>query len=365
MVLSPPEGNTNQEPSPPPEIDYFGKGTASQPPVTRDLAGTESKSDDGDPPPQFDSDEEDPPWFDSDGSDSDEPPPSNNEDDPSITLENMKTNLQFVRMVEEVTLESQLSPAELRTFRNPQRLVFSPTDDKNLRLSISFYISGLDHNSSERHYASSCENIQDAFPDLEMLSYDQVKQRVSNLSGVLTWKHYMCIDSCAAFTGPFARLEECPHCHKPRYNEEELRWSNGKNKVPRKSVTTFPLGPQLQSRWRSPEMAQKMYYHWNRTRDLLEKRDRIEDFVFDDVFCGSDYLDAAENGNIKDHDTVVMLSIDGAQFYRNKKSDCWIYVWIILDLAPDQHYKIRNILPGGIIPGLNNPKHLNSFLFPV
>ena len=77
MVLSPPEGNTNQEPSPPPEIDYFGKGTASQPPVTRDLAGTKSKSDDGDPPPQFDLDEEDPPRFDSDGSDSDEPPPSN------------------------------------------------------------------------------------------------------------------------------------------------------------------------------------------------------------------------------------------------------------------------------------------------
>ena len=151
----------------------------------------------------------------------------------------------------------------------------------------------------------------------------------------------MCIDSCAAFTGPFAQLEECPLCHKPRYNEEELRWSNSKNKVPRKSITTLPLGPQLQSCWRSHEMAQKMYYHWNKTRDLLEKHNQIEDFVFDDTFCGLDYLDAVENGNIKDHDTVIMLSIDGAQFYRNKKSDCWIYVWIILDLAPDQHYKIR------------------------
>ena len=59
-----------------------------------------------------------------------------------------------------------------------------------------------------------------------------------------------------------------------------------------------------------------------------------------------------------------MLSMDGAQLYHNKKSDCWIYIWIILDLAPNQHYKICNILPGGIIPGPRNPKHLNSFLFP-
>ena len=59
-----------------------------------------------------------------------------------------------------------------------------------------------------------------------------------------------------------------------------------------------------------------------------------------------------------------MFSIDGAQPHRNKDLDCWIYIWIILNLAPDQRYKIRNILPGGIIPGPNNPKHLDSFLFP-
>ena len=59
-----------------------------------------------------------------------------------------------------------------------------------------------------------------------------------------------------------------------------------------------------------------------------------------------------------------MLSIDGAQLLRNKKSDCWIYIWIILDLAPDERYKIRNILPGGVIPGPGKPKDLDFFLFP-
>jgi hypothetical protein len=70
-----------------------------------------------------------------------------------------------------------------------------------------------------------------------------------------------------------------------------------------------------------------------------------------------------EAGEIKDYDTVLMLSIDGAQLLHNKKSDCWIYIWIILDLAPDQRYKIRNIVPGSVIPSPGKPKDLDSFLF--
>ena len=319
-----------------------------------------------DPPPP-DPDEEVVP-FDSDSdpnpdSDSDEPP-SDEEDDPNITLESMKTNLQFVRMVEEATLDSQFSPAELHAFRNPQELGSSPSDDPDLELSISFFISNLDHSGSQKNYTSARENIKKRFPEAEMLSYDQVKRRASELSGVVAWKDDMCVDSCAAFTGPFARLEECPRCHKSRWNGDILRKSNGKTKVPQKTFTTFPIGPQLQSRWRSPETAQKMHYRQDKTRELLGQLDRGEEFVYDDVFCGSDYLDAVKNNEIKDHDTVVMLSIDGAQLYRNKKSDCWIYIWVVLDLAPDQRYKIRNIIPGGIIPGPKNPKHLDSFLFP-
>ena len=41
-----------------------------------------------------------------------------------------------------------------------------------------------------------------------------------------------------------------------------------------------------------------------------------------------------------------------------------MYIWLLLDLAPDERYKIRNILPGGIIPGPGHPKNIDSFLFP-
>jgi len=59
-----------------------------------------------------------------------------------------------------------------------------------------------------------------------------------------------------------------------------------------------------------------------------------------------------------------MLSVDGAQFYKNKQLECWIYIWIIVDLSPENRYKIRNILPRGVIPGPNSPKNIESFLFP-
>ncbi|KAF8233480.1 hypothetical protein L208DRAFT_1556009 [Tricholoma matsutake] len=76
------------------------------------------------------------------------------------------------------------------------------------------------------------------------------------------------------------------------------------------------------------------------------------------------YLEAITSGHIKDTDMILMLSIDGAQLYAHKASDCWIYIWVIFDHSPELQYKQRQILPGGFIPGPNKPKIIDSFLFP-
>jgi hypothetical protein len=34
-----------------------------------------------------------------------------------------------------------------------------------------------------------------------------------------------------------------------------------------------------------------------------------------------------------------MLLINGAQLYESKQSDCWIYIWVLLDLVLDLRYK--------------------------
>ena len=382
----PPVDDPDQELLPPPPgMDRFDEVDPPSPPhnsQTNDLDGVDPELDDLDEdapecdlnPPPPDSNEEDPPPSDVDEED---PPPSDLEeeepphlsddeggDDPLITRDDMKITLQFIRMIEEAKLDSQFSPDELDAFRNPQEILSSPSDDPDLLLSISNYVANL--NASQDIYIKNRLNIQRRFPGAKILSYDQVERLVSNLSGVSTWQHDMCVDSCVGFTGPFASLESCPHprCGKPRYDPVQLERSNGKTKIPQKSFATFPLGPQLQSRWRSPQMAQKMHYRRNKTKDLFRERDEGSTGDYDDILSGYAYLEAVEEGRIKDHDTVLMLSMDGAQLLRNKKSDCWIYIWIILDLAPDERYKLRNIIPGGVIPGPGKPKDIDSFLFP-
>ena len=81
-------------------------------------------------------------------------------------------------------------------------------------------------------------------------------------------------------------------------------------------------------------------------------------------FCGSAYLQGVYNGTITPDDTLLMISIDGAQLYESKESDCWIYIWIILKLSPDHCYKKKHILPSAIIPGPKKPKFIESFLSP-
>lgn len=61
----------------------------------------------------------------------------------------------------------------------------------------------------------------------------------------------------------------------------------------------------------------------------------------------------------------MQLSLDGAQLYHDKDSDCWIFVYIIHNLAPDLRYKKRLVIPAGFIPGPEKIKDSDSFLHPV
>ena len=87
--------------------------------------------------------------------------------------------------------------------------------------------------------------------------------------------------------------------------------------------------------------------------------------VYNDIYVGSGYLEAVENGEIKLEDIMLQVSLDGAQLFRDKESDCWMYVYVIDDHPPDLHYMKDYIIPGGFIPGPKKPKHIDFFLFPA
>ena len=92
-----------------------------------------------------------------------------------------------------------------------------------------------------------------------------------------------------------------------------------------------------------------------RVQDHLSKHDGTTPF-YDDFYSGTDYL-AAVSKKIKNGDTILLFSLDGAQFYKHKESDYWIYIWV-LNLSSDKRYKKKHILPGAFIPGPNKPKIL-------
>ncbi|KAG1831923.1 hypothetical protein DFJ58DRAFT_736501 [Suillus subalutaceus] len=76
----------------------------------------------------------------------------------------------------------------------------------------------------------------------------------------------------------------------------------------------------------------------NKIINELKTTDGIPE-VYEDVLHGKQYLDVCQSGKIKDSDAVLMFSIDRAQLYESKQSNCWIYIWVIFDHAPDERYK--------------------------
>lgn len=167
-----------------------------------------------------------------------------------------------------------------------------------------------------------------------------------------------------AYTGPFADLETCPYCSEPRY--DPITFVSTQRKVSRQKFYTLPLGPQIQALWSSPESAENMMHRERETAKIVEELHVNDGRLksYDDIYSGSDYLDAVSQDKIASGDTVLMFSVDGAQLYRNKVSNCWIYIWVILDLPPWLRYKKRYVLPGGFMGGPKKPIHPDSMIFP-
>ncbi|KAA1466965.1 hypothetical protein DENSPDRAFT_766810, partial [Dentipellis sp. KUC8613] len=273
-------------------------------------------------------------------------------------IEDFTITEAFISALQAASLDNDPLPADvLNRLRHPPQQA-PDFSDPALRLSIKIHLALT--NASQESYNLVREALRDEL-EFDLLSYSQVKSQIAELSGVVPIVQHMCVNTCVAFTGPFADHDTCPICQEPRYDPHKLRTSRGRVKSPRQVFHTMPLGPQLQARRRHPEMAEKMQYRDQRMQEILASG-RIK--TFDDLYCGTDLLAAMQKGQITSSDSVLLFSIDGAQLYQSKASDCWIYLWILLDLAPDMRYKKAHILPGGIIPGPNKPKNLDSFLFP-
>ncbi|KAJ3570411.1 hypothetical protein NP233_g4419 [Leucocoprinus birnbaumii] len=261
--------------------------------------------------------------------------------DDNITMEKTcKTTLQFINLLRSATLEtSGLSEDEIYHIDNPRSRVLPDVKKKPwLEYALKIFIAL--RNSPKNLYDAIHTAAITTFPDIDFPSYSQVNKLTNCVNGVAPIFHDMCRSSCIAFTGPFENLDNCPDC-----------------------------GPSLQAFYAGKDSAEAMQYRADRTRELFmefsaENGSPLQPDVLDDFLSGEAYLKATEEGRISSADTLLMFSIDGAQLYRYRLSDVWIYIWVVMDIAPDKRYKKKYVIPGGIIPGPNKPKNLESFVFP-
>lgn len=201
-------------------------------------------------------------------------------------------------------------------------------------------------------------------PGQSLPSSYKTKWLVTELTGIDSIVHDMCINSCIAYTGPFSDLDSCPKCSEARYDQNCLETSSGTQKIPCKEFHTVPLGPQLQALYHDLVSARCAHYlREERSRILAEIDQRGFLEAYNDVLHGSNIIEAFQDGHICEDNIVLMFLIDRAQLYAKKASACWICIWVLFNLSPDLRYKKKHVFIGGFIPGLNNPKNTDSFIF--
>lgn len=279
----------------------------------------------------------------------------------TTNCEELRLAMQYIPLLRNASLDdSDLDEEDIAKLRNPKPCRVNLEKDFDTKLSLDLFLALQTY--PDTVYSKIIAILNKALPDLSLLSLYRIKCHARNLAGVATTKYDMCPNSCIAYTGPLLNENKCYVCKESRWDPKYV----GK-KVAAAKFTTLTVGTQLQALYSSPESAQLMCYRREKTKPLLEKiQNGIEMHfdTYDDIFTSFDYYDLVKSGAVNDKSILLMLSMDGAQLYKHRSSDCWMIIWVILELSPSLRYKKCYVLPAGFIPGPGKPKNLDTFLFP-
>jgi hypothetical protein len=156
---------------------------------------------------------------------------------PVSRIENIAISQQLIHEIQSATLDKdKLDEDPLHRLQNPDTELVD-ISNPDIRLSLDLLMACS--NASEATYNGVRKAIILRFPDINILSYYLAKKRVSEISGVESVFDDMCINSCMAFVGPWAGLQECPECSEPRYDIEQFAKTGSGSPV--KKSAPFPL----------------------------------------------------------------------------------------------------------------------------
>jgi len=182
--------------------------------------------------------------------------PSDDEEEPQSRIDHIRIAQEFIEEIRTATFENgKLDQDIVDHLYDPDE---GPVDisDPDVCLSLDLFLSC--DKASQETYTSVRTSIVQRYPSSKILLYYKVKKLVAQISGVVSINDDMCINSCHAFTSPFAKLESCSVCGEPCYDPVQLA-AKHKN-VPRQQACTIPLGPQIQALCWSQHNAATMHY---------------------------------------------------------------------------------------------------------
>ena len=166
----------------------------------------------------------------------------------------IRTTAAFINALKNATLmSSNITEAAIERLRAAPPEVPHDLEDPDFLFSLRSFLSVT--NASEETYNGFRAVALAQHPDDQFFSFDQMKRRVEQISGIVPIIHNMCFNTCAAFTGPFSDLDTCPECSEPRYH---------------------------------PDTAAMMQYHVEETRRILDHLQNHGGQLdnYNDTYCG-------------------------------------------------------------------------------
>jgi len=171
----------------------------------------------------------------------------------------------------------------------------------------------------------------------------------------------MCRNSCHAYTGPLQTMMSVLFAQNHVMTHMSLLRVGDKKGTPAE-YRTIPIGPFLQAQKASPQSSADLSYRkncdWGNSQGVDWKWWRschLQGCFLGQWLSGCCWSWWYFYGW---HVSYVFHWLCTALW--EERSDCYIYIWLLLDRPPHQRYKKKYVLPGAIIPGPNHPKNLDS-----
>src|SRR6267154_614298 len=200
------------------------------------------------------------------------------------------------------------------------------------------------------------------FSNTGMENLAKTRSHVRTLSRFEPVKLACCINSCICYTGPYAKLKECPKCGTSCLHESGRA---------RRIFSYMPLIPRLHALMSNRTYATHLQYHANehtknrRPGTITDISDGLHYHLLlgEHVVVGDQTY--PHNYFSNDHDIALGFATNGFTPFKRQKHTVWILLIFNYNLPPEERFQKDNILCAGIIPRPKKPWDADSFIYPL